>query len=137
MSLDEYKDRYLALIHQFLGREITGAEFDEGYSKLWIQDRDETYAKRESWPERFDLQLEAAFERGEINSEEFSKRWAELWEYANELPFVEMRDNVFTACYSLVEDPSIRDPRYEYDEDQLRAYVKATLWAYEVRKSTR
>lgn len=135
MNRIAYKKRYLELIRRFLNSEISGAEFTGAYSKTCRQDRDETYAQAGSWPERFDFQLKTALERGEISGEDFSCKWAELWGYADDVPFTQMKDKVFTACVSFVPDPDIRDQPYEYDEEQLRAYVKETLAAYEAQNS--
>jgi len=80
-----------------------------------------------------------ALEQGKISSEEFGVKWAELWGYAGDEPFAEMRDKVFTACDFFIEDsedPTIKAQPYELDEKQFLTYVKDTLAAYEMQMSS-
>ena len=132
MSYIANESRYLTLIHQFLNSEVDVEAFQREFFFMWKADRDEEYAKRDTWPERYDLQLVDAHSRGEITSEEFEIKWVELFGYAEYRDLREMLDRVFTACD--VFDPK---PESEFDinEAQLRTEVAGNLATYQAAKA--
>ena len=127
MSRFANKERYFAMIQAFLDGETDPEAFCNEFIALWVQDIDEEGARATTWPEPYDKQLLAARERGEISQEEFSRRWSELWGYAEDVPYVELLDKIHSACE--VFDPQ---PRFEWeiDEAQLRADVARDVALY-------
>ncbi len=124
--------QYLEIIHQLLNAEVDGETFCREFSSLWKADRDEEYAKRDAWAERYDLQLVDAHGRGEISSEEFERKWVELFGYAEYKDLVEMLDRIFTACDVFDPEP---ERELEIDEAQLKNEVALHLGAYEAVKA--
>jgi hypothetical protein len=133
MSYQAHKDRYLDLIHSFLNSELDGPTFEAAFMRLWKQDRDEQWARKQSWPEPYDEQLQNALKGGAITADEFSQRWRELWGYPSreEQGLIDMLDRVFTASDAFVADPQLRSqPEVEYDEDQFRSEVGRIFESY-------
>jgi hypothetical protein len=122
------------MIEAFLDGKTDPEAFCLEFTALWTQDVDEQYALAASWPEPYDKQLLAAREQGEISQEEFSRRWSELWGYAEDVPYVELLDKIHSAC--AVFDPQ---PRFEWeiDEAQLRADVARDVALYKATLSAR
>ena len=136
MSYQAHKDRYLELIHRFLTSAIDGPTFEAAFLRLWRQDRDEQWARKETWPEPYDEHLESALQRGEITAEDFSQQWRQLWGFPgqDDQDLIDMLDRVFTACDAFVADPQLRSrPDVEYDEDQFRSEVGRILGSYTAR----
>lgn len=129
MSRIEYKNRYLMLLKEFVYCRTDAPEFTDEYMRLWKQDRDESYAKAEEWPERFDLKLQEKFFAGELDGKEFEAQWSVLWAYADDIPFTKMVDQIFTACDCYYEDATQTDEEnLVYDEVGLRTFVTRILW---------
>lgn len=119
---------YLSLIEGFLSRNLDVAAFCSRFTTLWIQDRDDTYAKKAAWQHPYDELLLAEWQRGEINESEFQQKWAKLWGYANDIEFRTMVDKIHSACS--VFSPSA-ELQWEIGEEELRQEVKETLAAYQ------
>ena len=69
------------MIRKYLNNEIDerifGAEFRELQRKhKTLQDE-----RVNSWPARYDVQLEREYSDGKISEDEFNKKWEELWGY--------------------------------------------------------
>ena len=105
MSYISNETQYLELIHQLLCSQIDGEYFCRQFSALWRVDRDEQIAKREVWPERYDLQLIEAHRHGKISPDEFERKWVELWGYGEHKHLLGMLDSIFTACDVFVPLP--------------------------------
>ncbi len=131
MSYLSNKAQYMCIIHRFLESRIDGVDFTAQFCALWKRDRDDAYAKKHCWSEPLDQQLMTGLASGEITKSEFSKRWSELWEYEEDISFVEMTDKIFSACDVFVADSQMRDiptsSELEYDENHLRAFVAQVL----------
>jgi hypothetical protein len=132
MSYVANENRYLRLINQLLTSEVGGETFCQEFCSLWKADRDEQYADRNSWAERYDLQLIEAHGRGDISSEEFERKWVELFGYAEYKHLLEMLDRIFTACDVFDPEP---EREIDIDEPQLKSEVATHLAAYETAKT--
>ena len=119
---------YLKLIQQLLSAELNGEAFCHEFMRQWRIDRDEEYKKRDAWPERYDLQLIAAHQRGELTDEEYHRQWVELWGYTEYQTLCEMLDRIFTACDCFHTVP---EGQFEIDEGQLKKAVADNLNRYE------
>lgn len=124
--------QYVELIHQFLNSEIDIEIFCERFGSLWRADRDEEWSKRDTWAERYDLQLIEAFNRGDITGEEFQQKFAQLFESENYQDLMAMTDRVFTACDVFRVEP---EAEYEIDESELRREIAEHLATYEATKA--
>jgi hypothetical protein len=123
---------YLNLIRELLCAKLDGETFCGAFMRQWKADRDEQIAKSESWPERYDLQLIEAYQRGALTAEEFHRKWAELWGYTEYDSLCEMLDRVFTVCDCFAPAP---EGPCEVSEDQLKQEVSEILRCYEERKA--
>ena len=132
MSFVGNEKHYLELIRQLLDKEIDGETFCSKFEPSWMADRNEEYAISDTWPERYDLQLIESYRQGAISSEEFERKWVELWGYGGYRNLVEMLGCIFTACDVFFPVP---EREYEIDESQLRIEVEARLTEYEAKKS--
>ena len=132
MSYVANEKRYLQLINRLLSSEVDGETFCREFSSLWKSDRDEQYAERAAWPGRYDLQLIEAHSRGEISTEEFGRKWDDLFGYAGHEHLLEMLDRVFTACDAFDPEP---EREMDIDESQLKREVSGHLAAYETAKT--
>jgi hypothetical protein len=108
--------QYLKLIQQFLQSGIESKIFCDDFFRLRRKDREAEDARRESWPERYDIQLIEQLKREELTKEEFSRKWTELWGYQDYVNFYEMLDRIFTTCDCYSSSPS---QIWEIDEKQL------------------
>lgn len=131
MSYVANQKRYLELIRQFLNFEIDVEIFRKSFSSLWRVDRDEEWSKRDSWSERYDLQLTEAFNRGDITGEEFQQKFAQLFDSESYADLAAMTDRIFTACDVFQVEP---EAEYEIDEAELRREIAEHLAAYEATK---
>jgi hypothetical protein len=118
---------YFTAIQGFLKSTMTPETFCDDFISMWTQDRNEQYATAQSWSEPFDTLLLQAKERGETSSEEFSKRWTELWGYTAEVPYVEMLDRIHSSCYAYDPCPELA---WEIDVGKLKEEVMQALSAY-------
>jgi hypothetical protein len=134
MSYLTNEPNYLQLIHQFLNFEIDAESFCQKFSSLWKIDRDEQESQRNSWSERYDLQLIDAFQRKEIMAEEFERKWVELHGYGEYKHLLEMVDKIFTACDAFNPKP---ESEYEIDEVELRNELRTQFANYETTQSNR
>ena len=132
MSYVANEKQYLDLIHQLLNSEVDGETFCREFCPLWRADRDEQYAERDTWADRYDLQLTDAHNRGEISSEEFERKWVELFGYAEYKHLLEMLDRIFTACDVFDPEP---EREFDIDEGQLKSEVASHLATYETAKT--
>ena len=111
--------RFLSLMKSFLDREIQAQPFCTRFTKLWTQERDMTLAKKAEWPQPYDEQITAAFQRGEITGTQFSEQFAELWGYDPDTQ--EIYDALHSACDCYYPFP---EREGEIDEEQLRHEVE-------------
>jgi hypothetical protein len=132
MSYAANEKQYLELIRQFLNSEIDVDIFCERFSSLWRVDRDEEWSKVENLPERPDVKLTEAFNRGEISGEVFQQKWRKLFDSESYEALATMTDRIFTACDVFREEP---EAEYEIDETELRREVAEHLAIYESAKS--
>ncbi len=101
--------------------------FCDQFTKIWMQYRDSMLAKRFTWTERYDLELQQMLEHGEITKEEFGVKWLELWGYANTLPLINMIDVIHSSCDAFNYVP---ESEWEIDENQLRLEVANAIAVY-------
>lgn len=90
------------------------------FTKLWMQERDNSYAKKVDWPEPYNELIIASFQRGEISGSEFRQAYSDLWSNAEDQEFEETINAIYSACdcwYPLPEREG------EIDENQLRREV--------------
>ena len=132
MSYNKNERLYLSIIQQFLSAELDGEAFCRAFMGQWKADRDEQDALMESWPERYDLHLIEAWERGALTDQEFHHKWTELWGYTKYEPLLEMLNRVFTACDCFYPIP---EGQFEIDEDQLKREVAELVRRYEERNT--
>lgn len=132
MSYIANRDVYFGLIKQLLDGTMPADDFSADLCYWWTHDRDEQYTLRDTWPERYDLQLLSALRSGEIGSEEFSKKMAVLFGYEQDMPLTRMVDSLYTACDAFVgSEGEVTEPKYEYDEKQFIDYVRKVRDEYE------
>ncbi|MGI4789175.1 MAG: colicin immunity domain-containing protein [Janthinobacterium lividum] len=104
----------------FLERQIKVQTFCTKFTKLWMQERDNSYAKKVDWPEPYNELIIASFQRGEISGSEFRQAYSDLWSNAEDQEFEETINAIYSACdcwYPLPEREG------EIDENQLRREV--------------
>ncbi len=118
---------YLRLMKEFLHHNQSAADFCDQFTKLWIERRDDTLAKKATWSQPYDELLLAAFQRGEMSAEEFQKEHAELWGYADDIEFQIMIDALHSACMCWDPAPELD---WEIDEARLRREVGDALGKY-------
>jgi hypothetical protein len=117
-------DEFLLLMERFLGRTLEADAFCSEFTALWIRDRDETCAKKATWPQPYDELLLAAFQRGEISGSEFERKSAALWGYAEDTEFQAMVDALHSACAAFSESP---EAPWQIGEEELRREVGEAL----------
>ena len=122
------QEQYFSLIENFLILGLAVDAFCAEFTALWMQDRDDIYAKKAAWPQPYDELLLAAWQRGEISESEFQRGWAKLWGYAEDVGFRDMIDEIHSACSVFSLLPELQ---WEIDEEQLRHDVKQSLVGYE------
>ena len=129
MEAETRRKRLLHLLIRFINAETRAPRFVDGFFRLWRENRDSQSEIKKTWDEPFDEQLQAAFLRKEISKEEFTSRWNRLWgvRSESELAFLEMIDQIFSACDRFQERP---DAEYELNENQLRAFAAESLASY-------
>lgn len=115
---------FLSLMQRFLERQIKVQTFRTKFTKLWMQERDNSYAKKADWPEPLDELLTASFQRGEISGGEFRQAHADLWGYADDLEFIDTINAIHSAFSVLAPTPTLEG---EIDEEQLRREVAEAL----------
>lgn len=124
---------YLALMASFLDGMLAVEAFCDQYIKQWVRDRDAAWeveqAKKATWSQPYDELLIAAFQRGEMSAKEFQKERAELWGYADDIEFQNMRDAMHSACMCWYPCPELDG---KIDEAQLRQEVKDALTSYQM-----
>jgi hypothetical protein len=126
------QEPFLKLIRQFLNSNLNGETFCHEFMNLWRNDRDQQYAQRNTWKERFDIQLIEAYSRKQLTDEEFSRKWEELWGYGEYEPLSEMLDKDFTACDCF---SSLPENEFEIDEAQLKKEVAENLAYFEAQQT--
>ena len=119
---------YLRLMKKFLRHNQSAADFCDQFTKLWIEKRDDTLAKKANWSQPYDELLLDAFQRGEMSMDEFQKEHAKLWGYADDIEFQTMIDALHSACMCWDPAPEFD---WEIDEAQLRQEVKDALASYQ------
>lgn len=112
------------LIHHFLQHEVVADDFCTKLIAFWSLGRDDIYNKQKLWPEPYDQQLIAAWQRGELTEEAFRAKWDQLWGSDESTPFRYMLDRMHSACYVFRPSPQMA---WEIDEDQLRREVMLCL----------
>jgi predicted HicB family RNase H-like nuclease len=129
MDNNRIRHRVVKLLTRFIFKEVPPTRFVPAFMKLWRENRDSQSEIKRTWKEPFDQELQAAFLRKEISSEDFTDRWMKLWGICSESDreFLEMIDRVFTACDVFREEP---ESKYELNENQLRAFVAEALSSF-------
>lgn len=118
---------FLRLMEQFLHHKQAAADFCDQFTKLWVEKRDDTLAKKASWSQPYDEMLLAAFQGGETSVDEFQREHAKLWGYADDIEFQTMIDALHSACMCWDPSPELD---WEIDEAQLRQEVGDALSKY-------
>jgi hypothetical protein len=135
MKIDiEAEERQVrGLIDQFFAQKIKADDFCSSYTEYWMRLRDEQEKIKLTWAEPFDQRIIEARVRGEIDADEFARRYSELWGFKGVLSFYEMVDAIHSACSSY--NPS---PQYDWEigEDQLKDEVQQLLTKYEREKAS-
>ena len=121
---------FLELINQFLEQQINAEPFCLRFTKLWMRHRDAIYAKKLTWSKPHDEELMAAFQRGEITAEQFTKQWRRLWGTEGTEHFQHMIDVVHSACDVFRPIPALSG---EINEDELRQEVTRELTSYTLK----
>lgn len=103
-------------------------EFCSLFTDLWMQLRDEKEHLRETWPERYDLQLQEAFRRNELSAEEFSRRFNALWHISELDPLFDVINEVHSACSIFNPSPQ---HAWEMDEQQFKAEIEQIARQYD------
>ncbi len=127
MTSVSQKEQFLSLIQRFLSGKLAAARFCAQFTAAWIQERDETYAKRAAWPQPYDELLMTAWQRGEMRESEFQEKWAKLWGYLEDREFRSLVDEIHSACSVCSPSPGLP---WELDEEQLRHAVTVSLANY-------
>lgn len=110
------------LIDTFLSQEICIKEFCQDLVELWIQFRNAQEKIKETWNKPYDQMLVEARLNSLITTEEFSKRYRELWGLDEISSFSDLIDRVHSACTIFNPSPEIE---WEIDEQQFRLEVHA------------
>ncbi len=119
---------FLRLMERFLYHKQTAADFCDQFTRLWVENRDRTLAKKATWSQPYDEMLLAAFQRGEISAEEFQSEYAKLWGYADDIEFQTMINALHSACMCWDPSPELD---WEIDDAQLRQEVGDALTTYQ------
>lgn len=119
---------FLRVMDRFLHHAQAAADFCDQFTRLWVENRDRTLAKKATWSQPYDEMLLAAFQRGEISTDEFQNEYAKLWGYADDIEFQTMIDALHSACMCWDPSPELD---WEIDDEQLRQEVGDALAAYQ------
>jgi len=114
------QQHFFAIINEFVSSTLGGEAFCDKFTDLWMKRRDAQYGQRQSWPERYDLQLIQKFEQGEITTEAFVSAWSSLWGDLSGQCFDELVNRIHSACSSFNPTPVFG---WEINEDILRQEV--------------
>lgn len=131
------KEEYVQLIRKYVNHQIDEATFGAEFQKLhgsYVALEDE---KTNSWPERYDIKLLEAHRQGKISTEEFTKRWYELWGEKparwrdivhSDLPYLfDRRSQNEEVLMEFQNDPSEYRRTYFLTEEQLKEELKRYL----------
>jgi hypothetical protein len=132
------KDKYIELARRFVKGDIKGKTFVRRFFDMRRSDISKDEKVRDTWPERYDLQLADAFSRGDLTAEEFTRRWETLWGYGpKDKPFLFFVEALFQDAdsyepdeelyKSLVEDSSPLLEFWFHGEQEFRQRVMAHL----------
>ncbi|MGL6196578.1 MAG: hypothetical protein ACRC2T_17325, partial [Thermoguttaceae bacterium] len=127
MSFQANQAVYMQMMSEFCDGMIRPMEFVDKYFALWHKDIDEDYKITQSWDRRYDIDLQEQFKRGEINGEEFSKKYRELHGYTElEWEIQSYIGRTFTACDCYWEDipDEELDPPLVINAEMLRTEVR-------------
>ena len=115
------------LIVRFLSQEICIEEFCQDLVKLWIRFRDTQEKIKETWDKPYDQMLVADLLNGVTTTEEFSKRYRDLWRLDEISSFSNLIDRVHSACNIFNPFP---ESEWEIDEQQFCLEVYALFENY-------
>jgi hypothetical protein len=115
------------LIARFLNQEICTEEFCKDLVELWIRFRDTQEKIKETWDKPYDRMLVTDRLNGVMTTEEFSKRYKDLWRLDEISSFSNLIDRVHSACNIFNPFP---ESEWEIDEQQFRLEVYAIFENY-------
>jgi len=131
------KEEYVALIRKYVNQQIDEATFGSEFQQLHGRYMSMVDEKINSWPERFDIKLLEAHRQEKISTEEFNKRWHELWGEKPErwrdivhsdLPYLfDRRSENEEVLKEFQDDPSEYRRSYFVTEEQLKEELKRYL----------
>jgi hypothetical protein len=124
------KRDYMELMKRFLLSEIDGRTFQTTFLDMWRSDRDASYARVQTWPKRYDIELMDARLRGDLNPEEFSVRWQKLWGY-EPTRWLEIQDALFRDVDRFEPDPVLYE---ESKQDPVRQNADYCITEAELRE---
>jgi hypothetical protein len=123
-------------MQDFVTSRIDGRMFQERFLDLRRVDLQQDDESKTKWPERYDTHLIESRLRGDLSSEEFSKKWHELLGY-KETKWIDVYERLFSDVDRFEADPTIyteskKDPDphnagYYITEEELREKVKGYL----------
>lgn len=124
------REHFVSLADKFVSKKLVVDAFDHQFTALWMEYRDqEVDKKKAAWPEPYDQQIIASFQRGEMSKDEFAREYRSLWGYsAEEWEFQNMTDALHLACSVFNPSPELER---EISEDQLRQEAAAFLAQYQ------
>jgi hypothetical protein len=136
IAVEENKDRYLALMREFVAGRIKGDIFQKEFLDCYRADLAQDDQMKAKWTKRHDIELMESRLREELSSEEFNKRWHELFDY-KETKWLDVYERVFRDVDRFEPDParydeSKQDPvaenaEYCITEEELRVKVRGYL----------
>ena len=116
---------FLSLIRRFLAADLGPEDFCAQFTAVWMKERDAAYARSHAWPEPYDKQLRAAWQRGEVSEEELHEGLARLFGY--DLALQRMVDGIHSACSVFYPEP---EGKWQIGEEHLRHDVEKALVEY-------
>ncbi len=51
------REHFVSLVEKFVSKKLAVDTFDRQFTALWMQHRDEVYAKKATWAELYDQQM--------------------------------------------------------------------------------
>ncbi len=122
-------EEYAALFDALLKGTVAPSEFHDRFFDMWNKDRDAEAAIRAQWPEPYDLILHRQYEAGEISSDEFSRRWRELWfdNPEEDAPKENLIERAMTSVDAYEPDPELREGMDFLNEDDLKREIQQIM----------
>jgi hypothetical protein len=105
------------VVSSFLQGVLTETELRDQYNDIWKAERDFLYSLQESWPRRFDLELQKQLGEGIISAESYHEQMMSLYGFSPEDDRVEEISDQMFGC---IDDWTC--PMRSADEGRLQSF---------------